>query len=267
MDDINGQQQGTGAAPDGAAPEPSIDELLDWDESKGTPPVEALPIARLKEYLTERDGRVIETVSAEMRERQRREAEEARAREESAATTKLDRDFAVDIETRLKSTDATVVAQAQADMEANRDRYRRGLAIAFHEESSERRMKAVGEYLAPLWDDLRKRGFAEFIDVTLKDRETLAKYQTADGTPNWVALAFDYADARGYERGKAEAAEAADQQRRINEGADGPPNLGGGAGGNSTGGLLDGIDRSKPGAYREVQARIAAQRQKQTAGR
>lgn len=231
---------------------PDIAALL-ADENAGDTP---LTVAQLKPFLEAQTGVIAE------RERERIRAERAeqdriqRESDERNSTRKSDRDWALDLDRRLDSRDEAVRAQALADKEGAGDRYRRGLAVAYEDDSNERQIAAVNAHLSPRLAHLQGEGQQAFLDK-LADAQWFGQFGG-----NELLAAIKFGDEAGYQRGLHEAEEAADQARRTVEASQGGPGgEAGGGGGGAAGGrtdLWEGIDRSKPGAAAEYQRRLNA---------
>lgn len=233
-------------APPVAPPALDIDALL-ADETKGDT---ALKVSDLKPFLEQHTNRLVEQVTTDLRTRQEQAEAARRDAEERNASAKTDRDFARGIEQRLRSADEAERAQAQIDMDASKDRYRRGLAIDWQMESAETRDRAIAEHTTPLLADLQKQGQQAYLDALANPAE-VAKFGG-----NYLLMAIKHGEEIGYQRGKTEAADLADQGRRIDAGASGAPSLGAPAG-NNGGDRYAGIDQSKPGAAAEMMKRDA----------
>lgn len=235
---------GEGGA-EGETSPPTLDELLTREEP--------VAVADLKALLEARDGEVISRVRSELAEQTRREREAAQQREEANANLKTDIDWALDLERRWLSSDPAEKAAAESEISAQRERYHRGVARAFEMSSQAKMTEAVGEYLDPLFVGIREAGHAALITM-LEDTATIqSKYGG-----NWVQAVIDYGDQRGYERGKAEAADAADRDARLGDAANGAPAIAS-RGGNRTS-ATDGVDMKQPGAGMKVLQRALSQR-------
>lgn len=236
-----------------------IAALLEDESAADTP----IRVADLKPFLEQRTGRIVEEVSTRLRAEREQEERQRRDAEERNATLKSDMDWALDLDRRLSSSDESVRQQAVSEKEASADRYRRGLAIAYEHESSDRRNKAIAEHLSPLLENLKQAGEQEYLDALSKPEE-IARHGG-----NWLLMAIKMGEERGYQRGKAEAADEADLDRRANEASSGAPRQSS-PNNDPRGGrnddLWEGIDRTKPGAFREFQRRLDA-RNAQTARR
>lgn len=257
-----GDANGAGDGGQQAAPL-DIDALLADPSQHGT----AIKVGDLTSYLEAKTGSILETVRNDLREQERAARERQSALDERNANAKVDIDFANDIETRLKSDDEAVRAAALADKNSDPDKYRRGLALSYERDSAATRHAILSEHLAPMWQQLRTEGFEKFIDEDLKNTEFLSKYLTPGGEVNWLKALTDVATARGYERGKNEAADEADRQRRAAEGATGAHGDDGNGGGGPNDDLWAGIDRNQPGAAALYSQRLNARREQQASQR
>jgi hypothetical protein len=147
-----------------------------------------------------------------------------------------------------------VRASAEAKMQSDPERYNRGRSLQFQRESTEAQSKAVNAYMTPVWQGVRAAGYESLFTEVFKP-EGSELLREANG--NWMLAAMKHAEQLGYQRGATESADEADRQRRAQEGAGGPPALGGSAGGSSNDDLWAGIDRTKPGAAAEYRRRLA----------
>jgi len=236
-------------------PEPlNIGELLE-DESAADTPVK---VADLKKWYEAQRHEIVATVEQDFRKRTEEENARRRASEDQNAAAAADIDWAQHIFERLASPDADERATAEAEMQSNASRYNRGRSLKFERESTEAQNRAVSEYMAPIWKHVQDAGeYTDLIEALKPDGPLM---QEAGG--NWLLAAMKHAETRGYERGRTEKSEDDDQQRRINDGAGGPPMLGGISRGSGES-ITDGVQLGAPGSTRLLrERREAAMRRK-----
>lgn len=230
---------------------PDLDALLSWDEeANGKPPVEAVPLSELRDYIQRRDGTLIdrarEETRAEFEERSRRERENT----ERLAAAQSDIEWAAKIDADLSSTDEAVRASALAAKEEDRDRYLRGLAMKFQRDKGTAAQGVLAEHYRELLGGVQKADVSDLLEA-LKSADRLNEH---GGNPLLLAHAMGKAagDAVGYARGLEEG----ERKARTEENANGAPSLRGGD--NTKKGLTDGITLGAPGSTRELRKRFAA---------
>jgi len=241
------QQQQQQAAP------PAIADLLSWDEEKqGAPPIQAVPLADLRAYITQRDGELTARVSNDVMSSLRAAREREEANQRQHATVQEDIDWANSLQQRMFSADPAVKAAAESEAQTNQSRYERGLAFKYQSTLDAEQNRVLSQHYAPLMEGLKTAGHQQLIDL-LASPEQLAK---AGGNP--FIAAVDYAEQRGYERGKTEAAEAADLQRRIDEGTRNGQGMHNGGSRRTDSPVTAGIAMGTPGSTRLLRQRLAA---------
>lgn len=241
-----------GGGGDGAV---DIAALLEDEAAADTP----IRVADLKPFLEQHSSKLIADAEATFTRRQQEQQAAERARSDQQAAAQEDIDFAASIYKRM--ADPATRAEAEAEMQANGDRYARGRSLQFQRESSEAQSKAVNAYMEPIWAAVKPEYESLFTEVFTENSEAL---RAAGG--NWMLAAMKHAENLGYQRGKNEAADEADQTRRINEGADGPHANNGAGGGGARGSLEErakqGVDFTKPGAAALYQANLQRERER-----
>ena len=232
------------------APPPLDIAALLADEAAADTPVK---IADLKPFLEQHRGAIVEEVTTSLRAQRQQEEQRRAEAEERNASAKSDMDWALDLDKRLDSPDEAVRAQAKIDKDAGKTRYLRGLSLSYEAGSAQTRDRAIAEHVNPLLAHLQKQGQQPFLDALANPAE-LAKHEG-----NYLLMAIKMGEAAGYERGKAEAAEAAERDGRIDAGTKLPPGLNGGGGNGAPSKLTEGITLGQPGSTRLLRQRLATQ--------
>ena len=151
--------------------------------------------------------------------RQREADDRTRTEQDQRASQQTDIDWALDLDNRLNSTDQDVLIQARSDREADLDRYHRGLALKFQQNSDTTRTRIISEHYAPMFEDLKANGVGEFADW-------FAEHGKSDYGGNVMRAAVEYGRGLGTAKATAEAEDVAARAARIAAGAEGAPDLG-----------------------------------------
>lgn len=244
-------------APGTPPPPLSVEQLL---EQGGE-----VKVDDLKPLLEQRDAALVARIENDLRQKAADDEARRRAADDQNAAAAADIEWAQRIFTDMDSQDPATAEAAKAEWRANEERYNRGRSLKYQRESSETQQRAVNEYMAPIWQGIREAApeYQSLFAEVFGNRGDTEAMREAKG--NWMLAAMKHAEHIGYERGKNESGDAADLNRRVQDGVQGPPGLGGGAHDDNSD-LWNGIDRTQAGAAAEYQRRLQA-RQRAVPGR
>lgn len=211
--------------------EPSVDDLLNWDtETQGDIPenLRTLSIEDARTAVTAREAAAATRREQEILARLSAENERARLDSNRTAQEQLDADYYTQLRNKLASADPAISDAARQELLVNETRYQAGAAALSRSSAQSQQNEVLRSFFDNMSKELEAAGIKGVIPPVgdpgwLQVRERLAAF---DGKGGIAAYLIEHGRALARADYEVELARA----QRIDAGASGAPNLGGGGG-------------------------------------